>query len=237
MVFRTLPCLLFSLVSLIEQRCQNPVLSGTDFAILLISYLFANGLGYIASARFYRARRKQYEVQTRALELRKDLIQNALLDELTGVANRRHFYQSAESEFERFQRYKRPLSVLMLDLDHFKNVNDQFGHPAGDKVLKDFSAIVGRCKRDIDLFGRLGGEEFALLLPETGLSEATDIAVRLRRACHGVGIPGAADRRITISIGATQAHLDDANFDEVLARADAALYRAKNSGRDRVEVD
>lgn len=237
MLLRTLPCLLFSLFNLISYHSMGLALTKTDLSILLISHLFANCLGIIASSQFYTFRSQQYETQARAQELRKDLIQNALLDELTGVANRRHFFHSAEEEFERFHRYKHPFSLLMLDLDHFKRINDQFGHPIGDKVLKDLSIVVDRCKRDTDLFGRLGGEEFALLLPETGLSGATDIAVRLRRACHGIRIPGAADKRITISIGATQARLDDADFDDVLSRADAALYRAKNNGRDRVEVD
>jgi diguanylate cyclase (GGDEF)-like protein len=195
-----------------------------------------NGLGIWASIRFYSHRRQQYEAQTRAYELRKDLIQNALVDQLTGVSNRRHFFQNAEIEFERFSRYKRPFSVLMLDIDHFKNVNDQFGHPVGDKVLKDLAVTICRYKRDTDLFGRLGGEEFALLLPETALSGATDIAVRLRRACHTIILPEASRLRITISIGVTQVHTDDASFDEVLSRADETLYRAKKNGRDRVEV-
>ena len=124
----------------------------------------------------------------------------------------------------------------MIDLDHFKKVNDQYGHPIGDKVLKDLAAIINNCKRDTDILGRLGGEEFALLLPETNLSGATDIAVRLRRACHSVVLPGASSQRITISIGVTQVHSNDSSFDEVLARADETLYRAKNNGRDRVEV-
>ena len=124
----------------------------------------------------------------------------------------------------------------MIDLDHFKYVNDQFGHPVGDKILRDLADTINRCRRDTDTFGRLGGEEFALLLPETTLSGATDIAVRLRRACHGMVLPDSNSRRITISIGVTQIRSDDPNFDAVLARADATLYRAKNNGRDRVEV-
>lgn len=235
-MFRLVPCLLFSLATLLCYGWLKPGLSLADFSVLLITHLFANALGIVASAKFYAYRRQQFESQSRALELRKDLIQNALLDELTGVANRRLFFRTGEEEFERFRRYKRPFSLLMLDLDHFKQINDQFGHPVGDMVLKDLSQTVTRCKRETDLFGRLGGEEFALLLPETGLSGATDIAVRLRRACHAIHVPGTNGAKITVSIGATQIRLDDGSFDEVLSRADAALYRAKHCGRDRVEV-
>ena len=164
------------------------------------------------------------------------MIQNALVDQLTGVSNRRHFFQAAEAEFERFSRYNRSFSLLMIDLDHFKQVNDQYGHPVGDKVLKELAETIVRNKRDNDIFGRLGGEEFALLLPETPLAGATEIAVRLRRCCHILCVPGNMALRITVSIGVTQVRASDSSFDEVLARADEMLYRAKNNGRDRVEV-
>jgi len=236
LTFRILPCAAFTIANLFAHFTQPMALSGPILTIIVVSLIMSNVLGIWASARFYSNRRQQYEAQTHAFELRKDLIHNALVDQLTGVANRRHFFQSAEAEFERFIRYKRPFSLLMLDLDHFKNVNDLFGHPVGDKVLKDLAATINQCKRDTDIFGRLGGEEFALLLPETGLSGATDIAVRLRRACHSVVLPEASSRRITISIGVTQVRNGDENFDAVLARADETLYRAKNNGRDRVEV-
>lgn len=234
--FRVLPCLAFTAASLYSYYTAPDPLSGPLLTMITVSFVMANGLGLWASIRFYSHRRQQFEAQTRAFELRKDLIQNALVDQLTGVSNRRHFFQSAEAEFERFLRYKRPFSVLMIDLDHFKNVNDQYGHPVGDKVLKDLASTISRCKRDSDLFGRLGGEEFALLLPETNLSGATDIAVRLRRACHSITLPDTASRRITVSIGVTQVRAGDPGFDAVLARADETLYRAKTNGRDRVEV-
>ena len=235
LLFRIIPSALFTIANLIAHFNQPEPLSGVNLTIIIVSLVMSNVLGIWASVRFYSHRRQQYEAQTHAFELRKDLIQNALVDQLTGVANRRHFFQAAEAEFERFVRYKRPFSVLMLDLDHFKNVNDQFGHPVGDKVLKDLAITINQSKRDTDIFGRLGGEEFALLLPETSLSGATDIAVRLRRACHSVSLP-AASRRITVSIGVTQARTGDETFDDILSRADETLYRAKNNGRDRVEV-
>ena len=234
--FRILPCFIFSIANIASHYSQAASLSGPVLSIIIVSLILSNALGIWASVRFYSHRRQQYEAQTRAQELRKDLIHNALVVQLTGVANRRHFFQAAEEEFSRFSRYNRTFSLLMLDLDHFKEVNDQFGHPVGDKVLKELSRTILLHKRDSDLFGRLGGEEFALLLPETNLAGATEIAVRLRRSCHTLAVPGHLDIRITISIGVTQVRSEDASFDDVLSRIDKALYRAKNNGRDRVEV-
>lgn len=233
---KIIPCVGFSLFNIFDHVLAAMPLAAPILTMMVLSFIMANLLGIWASSHFYSYRRQQYEAQVRAYELRKDLIQNALVDQLTGVSNRRHFFQLAEAEFERYKRYKRPFALLMIDLDHFKYVNDQFGHPVGDKILRDLADTINRCRRDTDTFGRLGGEEFALLLPETTLSGATDIAVRLRRACHGMVLPDSNSRRITISIGVTQSRSDDPNFDAVLARADATLYRAKNNGRDRVEV-
>ena len=234
--FRILPCFAFSLANIYSHVSQMASLTGPILAIITVSLILSNALGIWASIRFYSHRRQQYEAQTRAQELRKDLIHNALVDQLTGVANRRHFFQAAEEEFSRFSRYNRTFSLLMLDLDHFKNVNDQFGHPVGDKVLKELARTILRHKRDSDLFGRLGGEEFALLLPETNLAGATEIAVRLRRSCHTLAVPGHLAIHVTVSIGVTQVRSEDTCFDDVLSRVDATLYRAKNNGRDRVEV-
>lgn len=234
--FRILPCIAFTCANIFAHYSQVAVLTLPILAIIIVSLVLSNVLGIWASVRFYSHRRQQFEAQTRSMELRKDLIQNALVDQLTGVANRRHFFQAAEEEFGRFSRYGRTFSLLMLDLDHFKGVNDQFGHPVGDKVLKAVADAILLHKRDSDLFGRLGGEEFALLLPETNLSGATEIAVRIRRACHTLGVPGHMDIRITVSIGVTQVRSADTSFDDVLSRVDETLYRAKNNGRDRVEV-
>lgn len=236
LLFRIIPAALFTLLNIVAHLTQPQPLSVPILTIIAVSLVMSNVLGIWASIRFYSHRRQQYESQLRGVELRKDLIQNALVDQLTGVSNRRHFFLAAEAEFERYRRYKRSFSLLMMDLDHFKHVNDQFGHPIGDKVLKDIAATINRCKRDTDIFGRIGGEEFALLLPETNLSGATDIAVRLRRSCHSVALPDSSSRRITVSIGVTQSRSCDETFDEILSRADETLYRAKNNGRDRVEV-
>ncbi|MBI5165622.1 MAG: diguanylate cyclase [Magnetospirillum sp.] len=171
--------------------------------------------------------------------LEGELRRLATTDPLTGAANRRQFMAIAEQEAERSARYRRPLAVLMLDIDHFKVVNDTHGHAVGDEVLK---AVADACRaglRDVDLLGRLGGEEFAVLLPETPLPGAIDVAERLCQAVarRAVPLPGGAQIRVTASLGVATYRGDAAQVDQLLARADAALYRAKAEGRDRVIVD
>jgi diguanylate cyclase (GGDEF)-like protein len=159
----------------------------------------------------------------------------ATTDGLTSVYNRRHFDTLARVEWGRFQRYGRPLSLLALDIDNFKAINDRFGHEAGDLVLK---AIADDCcvmRRETDIVARTGGEEFVLLLPETTDSAAEVVAERLRRQVEGHSrvFPG-EEIRISVSIGVAGATLDMANFEAMLKRADEALYRAKRDGRNRV---
>jgi len=159
----------------------------------------------------------------------------ASTDSLTGACNRLHFMERAEREFARYRRYRGSLSLLMLDLDHFKHVNDTHGHHAGDGVLRQ---MVQRCRqlfRETDLLGRLGGEEFAVLLPETALAQAQITAERLCRemAEQPIVLEGQSVA-VTVSIGVAQAQADDRSLEELLRRADQALYDAKHGGRNRV---
>lgn len=164
-----------------------------------------------------------------------ELTRLATIDMLTGVANRRHFMAQATTELARIERFGQPASVLMLDLDNFKQVNDTHGHAAGDAVLKTFAATVCASLRKTDCIGRLGGEEFAVLLPGTDSAAALVFAERLRRATllNSVAV-GQKNIVVTVSIGIAVMHATDASPDEALARADAALYRAKAEGRNRV---
>ncbi|SDH05548.1 diguanylate cyclase [Roseospirillum parvum] len=172
----------------------------------------------------------------RAME--RQLEQLASTDPLTGASNRRRFMKQAQVEWERSQRYDSPLSLLMIDIDHFKSINDTHGHAIGDKVLK---AMVMECiarLRGTDLLGRLGGEEFAVLLPQTPAAAAAQTAERLRQALAELSV--ATDNgplRFTVSLGlACRVGAED-TVEECLRRADAALYKAKAGGRDRLVVD
>jgi len=171
----------------------------------------------------------------KAMEL--ELRHLATTDLLTGLPNRRHFLHRVEQELARFHRFGQPLALLMLDIDHFKQINDRHGHAAGDAVLQHFAAVALGALRATDIIGRLGGEEFAVLLPGTDLEGARQYAERLRREMEGQPCRAASQViDFTVSIGLTLLNRNDSTTDLPLARADAALYRAKRGGRNRVEM-
>jgi diguanylate cyclase (GGDEF)-like protein len=153
-------------------------------------------------------------------------------DFLTGVYNRRMFDEKLNFEIERAKRYARLLSIGMLDIDHFKNVNDTHGHPAGDKILQELTGLLGQKIREVDYFARYGGEEFVILAPDTDITGMSRIAEKLRRIVEAHSFPG--QFRITVSFGIAQ-FVEGESATSFIERADAALYRAKANGRNRVE--
>lgn len=173
---------------------------------------------------------------TDRLDLIDKLAQQANHDDLTGLANRRFLMQQARLEFARAVRYQYPLSLLMLDIDHFKKVNDQYGHLSGDMVLKQLGKELKLFLREHDLVGRIGGEEFVMLLPETSLDEATAIAERLRQSVEKLTLPVLHEQTITltVSIGVASATEAEQQLDNIWQIADEHLYQAKASGRNRV---
>ncbi len=161
----------------------------------------------------------------------------ALVDPLTGIANRRAFLQDGEVQLRRQATDSRPLAVMLLDLDNFKSINDRFGHAIGDRVLQLFADVAGNCFRRADLFGRLGGEEFAAMLVDAPRERAMAIAEDIRRSfaaatCEVDGRPVVA----TVSIGVVISYDAVLDISALLAQADHALYRAKDNGRNRIEV-
>jgi two-component system cell cycle response regulator len=165
------------------------------------------------------------------------LAQLAVTDALTGLHNRRFLYQQLEREFARAQRYCHPLSCLLLDIDHFKLVNDGFGHQTGDRVLVLVGQVLLGAIRNTDLAGRCGGEEFMILAPETTHEQAVIVAERVRTRLAEQGVAGGEVPPVTISIGVASTDHPQASSPEELVRlADQALYRAKSEGRNRVAV-
>jgi diguanylate cyclase (GGDEF)-like protein len=165
------------------------------------------------------------------------LIQLARRDPLTGTANRRYFFERAEQEFMRSRRYQTPLSMTLIDVDHFKRINDQFGHATGDEVLKLLSGKMAALLRESDLLARIGGEEFAILMPSTGLAGAALMAERLRVTIAEEASPVAGQMlHLRFSAGVTQLKTQDQSIEDCLRRADEAMYKAKQAGRDRVEA-
>ena len=174
------------------------------------------------------------QTSERALQSAQERLRRlATTDELTQVMNRRAFLEAALRELERAQRYHRPAAVLVLDLDHFKQVNDEYGHAGGDLVLQAGAMRWRKMLREQDLLGRLGGEEFCVLLPETDAARAWRVAERLRVITEATPMLGNR-LRMTVSIGWTTVEGGDAGWPQVFERADQALYRCKNAGRNRV---
>jgi diguanylate cyclase (GGDEF)-like protein len=178
------------------------------------------------------------DAATDALRQQKEAAESlARTDSLTGLANRRAFDEVAELEIQRAVRYGTPLALVIADLDHFKAINDRYGHHVGDEVLKGFARILTTSVRGIDLVGRWGGEEFVVLMPGTGIEEAMQAAERMRLAVAGA--PTRVDGKTfgyTASFGVAELLPDVPTMDALLSRTDAALYRAKHQGRNRVEA-
>ena len=157
-------------------------------------------------------------------------------DALTGSLNRRAFVEGATCEINRLVRYGHPTSLIVFDIDHFKQVNDTFGHPGGDEILRSVTRACGESLRDIDFLGRVGGEEFAVCLPQTDLAQAMICAERLRTA---IAAAKATDRelpQVTASFGVAQVGATE-TYGEWFARADRAMYLAKRNGRNRCQAD
>ncbi|HSH85816.1 MAG TPA: diguanylate cyclase [Methylophilus sp.] len=206
-----------------NQRLQRHTKAGLIYASLLLS-LFLMVSVFVVS-RIYR------------LHIEADKF--AFTDFLTGIANRRHFMHELESEIRRSQRYEAPFSFAMVDIDHFKKINDQHGHHAGDLILQNFCLRCVNALRTSDMVGRLGGEEFGILMPMTDLNEAARVIERLRSEIdHSVVIESGEKIHYTASFGlvSTSQLSDQQGLSHMMRMADAALYSAKQQGRNRVFI-
>jgi two-component system cell cycle response regulator len=175
---------------------------------------------------------------SRIVKLQREAYRNSITDALLGVFNRRYLIHQLRCEVWRAHRYQRPLTVLMVDLDHFKQINDRFGHSAGDQVLVGFARKTRNLIRAGDWFARFGGEEFVIVLPETPLGVAEQVAEKVRRELESAPfLLASGEHRVTASFGVAALTLgSDENSDVVLGRADKALYRSKQQGRNRITV-
>ena len=194
-------------------------------------------VGYLTkvfNGMVWRLREGRQELDATNEQLRRqneELERLSLTDVLTGLANRRYLVQQLNEEALRYRRTKKEFSVLMADVDHFKQYNDTFGHPAGDEVLKRVARILRTTTREVDCVARYGGEEFCVMLPET---DATGAAILAERICEHVAATEFPGQKITVSIGVASLPDDGDTPDAVIAAADEALYQAKREGRNRV---
>lgn len=219
----TLSQLSHSSLGILAPTAWEKVLIGIAFATILLRTI---GLGYYATS----LRMKMYQ-KTHSLE------QAVNYDSLTGVFNRGVILPAVQEHITLFKRKHIVSSIAMVDIDRFKQVNDTYGHPAGDVVLHELASHIRQSIRDTDKIGRYGGEEFIILMPATSLDEALNLVERIRQDIAPMTWDDlSADLRITISAGVTEIHADD-DLDELISRADRALYQAKQQGRNRVKTD
>jgi diguanylate cyclase (GGDEF)-like protein len=228
--------LVFSLGMLYSDHLLVPVASPLPLRGEISAHFITHLLGALACLQIQTHRRASFQAFLDEKDATKMVAYLTNIDPLTKSLTRRQFINIAESEFRRFQRYQRPLSLMILDTDRLKNINDTYGHHAGDLVLRSLSLIAMEQKRAQDTFGRLGGEEFGLLMPETTLDNARIVAERIRLIWETspVKLDG-EPLRSTVSIGLAQAESTDRSLEDLLRRAEQMLLKAKNSGRNRVE--
>ncbi len=241
LIYRLIPAMIFSLCEMLIAIRMRGLHNSIEILNNASALILANFIGFILSIRLYTFRRNQFKAQHQEKINRAKIEYLASTDGLTEIFNRRHFLELSNQEFRQFVRHQRGFAVLYLDIDFFKRINDQYGHSVGDMTLQQFASMVRSQIRDVDLWGRMGGEEFALLLPETSLEEARAVAERIRLHCEQMRIQTTIQNTVqrvcvTVSIGLTEVLTVDTRVDEILHRADQALYLAKQSGRNRVEV-
>ncbi len=215
----------------------KPVDQPEIFMTAVIALFVANVVGTVQSLQIHRFRRTHFKAMHSEKQLRKLMEHLAYTDDLTELNNRRNFFSLARVEMRKSKRHSRPLSLAALDLDYFKKINDTYGHKAGDITLRKIAKLLKDFCREEDIVARIGGEEFAILFPESGLENAKQSVERLREKIEALTIE--FDNHafsLTISAGLTQIAENDSTIDETLARADKALYEAKEGGRNRVVV-
>jgi len=180
----------------------------------------------------YAAIARELAAAIKSTQLHAKILEMSQTDGLTNIYNRRFFEECFAKELERSRRYSRPLALIMIDLDHFKDYNDAFGHPAGDRALQEFAQVIrNEVRRNLDIVARYGGEEFVIVMPESTLDNALNLAERIRARLEA---SGALRSRLTTSIGVTACLAGRPDGDTLLSQADMALYKAKKSGRNRV---
>lgn len=218
-----LPCTLW----LLFQPSSMQV--GVAIAVLVFSTFVVSATRKLSDAlekafRLTRQMERAHTISTRA----------AQTDELTGLMNRRAFFEHAQVLYEQCRHNRQPLCALMMDMDHFKQINDTYGHQAGDQVLRQIGGVISASFRQADVFGRLGGEEFAVLLPNTSLDTARAIAEQLIKAISGLASEPV--HGLSASLGVAFTHTQDQDLHGLMNTADKALYRAKAQGRNQVAV-
>jgi len=203
----------------------------------LVTEVVNRALGRIALVHEQRQRVEDLELSHQSMEESNEMLRElAIRDGLTDLYNHRHFKDILGKELARAKRYRRPLCLIMLDVDHFKDYNDKHGHPEGDKVLKTLADLITARLRVMDISARYGGEEFIFLLPETDLKNGRTIAEEIRKQIEEFPFKGRESQplgKVTVSLGIAEFNIDSGDPSSLVKRADKALYQAKSEGRNR----
>jgi len=213
---------------------QTPIINKTS---ILTGIIITNLLGFYSWSAITQFRRRQFHIHMELQQAKQNAEFLARTDPLTEISNRRAFMERGCKEFSRARRYQRLLSLALIDIDDFKSINDQYGHQVGDLVLNKFCQLVTKQIREQDVLGRIGGDEFGLLLPETTLEEAQVITARLCETFRQTIIELQGKHISTsFSAGLVTTQPSDQSFEQLLQRTDQKLYQAKKTGKDRIEI-
>ena len=239
--FKTIPALIISSVSIrflfnCESTWDQSFIQLNIYANVF-TILTINLIGILSSLRLDAHRYRQYLIRKTLLAGREQLRELAITDSLTGILNRRGFLEMADIEFDRYKRYGDTFSFVIFDLDKLKNINDTYGHPVGDFAIKYLIEVINQEKRSSDIIGRLAGDEFGILLPNTGAERALEVLLRMQKVVMDkpAELPDGQPLHIHFSAGITNVTTNDESFDDIYRHADKALLSAKRKGRDRIE--
>ena len=240
-IFKVIPALAVSLISIFilfnYERINVHGITQLNLITNLSTVVAMNIIGFISSFQLESQRYHQYLVQKTLLAGREQLRELAITDSLTGILNRRGFLEMAQVEFDRSKRYGEPFSFVIIDLDKLKSINDTYGHPAGDLALQRLVEHIKQEKRSSDTTGRLAGDEFGLLLPNTNPNQTLEVMLRIKNILTSTVLKLHNEQHIQVSFsaGITEVKRTDQFFDDVYRRADKALFLAKDKGRNKIE--
>ncbi len=241
-LYKTIPVLLVTIISLYILCISGGANFGELTQPIILSYISAiivmDVVGFLVSVRSDAQRYQQYLIQKTLIDGHAQLKQLATTDSLTGILNRRSFFELAEVQFDRFKRYKEHFAFAIIDIDNLKKINDTYGHPAGDHSILLLTDTINAEKRSSDMIGRLAGDEFGIILPNTGAGRTSDVLMRMQEVLEDTVVESPNERQfqVSFSAGVTEVKKTDESFDELYRRADKALFAAKQAGRNRVEI-
>lgn len=240
-LYKAIPALLLSIISIYilfsTDSASYQIVTRPSLLANTSSIIAMNFIGFVTSLRIDSHRYQQYMIQKTLIDGRAQLKELASTDSLTGILNRRSFLEMAEIQFDRYKRYNEIFSFVILDIDKLKTINDTYGHPAGDHSIKLIADTINEEKRSSDIVGRLAGDEFGILLPNTTAVKTLEVLVRIKNVLAETIIesPSKQEFQVSFSAGIAEVKKTDKSYDDLYRHADRALFSAKNKGRNKIK--